>query len=303
MRSDIEFDANGTCLRGWLYLPDDKPGPHPVVVMAHGFSGVKEQGMDDYAAVFCAGGLAVLVYDHRNLGASDGEPRQEIDPGAQRRDYSHAITWVTAQAKIDPARVGVWGTSFTGGQVIIAAAIDRRIKCVVTQVPYLHALDTLRLTSTPEGIRDLHALIERERRSLAAGNPHKLIPVCGDDPSKPLDSPGRRSFAYFNRYVTEGRAQWPNQFTVRSLELRLEYDALGVIEHVSPTPLLMIVAERDDITPTSIALAAYHRALEPKCLKLMPGDHYEPYSSGFEESSGAARDWFLAHLQDMAPRA
>ena len=76
MRTDVEFKANGVCLRGWLYLPDTTPAPHPLVVMAHGYSGVKEQGLDDYAEVFCKAGLAVLLYDHRNLGASDGEPRQ-----------------------------------------------------------------------------------------------------------------------------------------------------------------------------------------------------------------------------------
>jgi len=83
---------------------------------------------------------------------------------------------------------------------------------------------------------------------------------------------------------------------VRSLELRLSYDALGVIDHVSPTPLLMIVAENDEIAPTRLALEAYERALHPKRLVLMPGDHFEPYLSGFERSSQAARDWFLQHL-------
>ena len=296
MRSDIEFDANGVCLRGWLYLPDNTPEPYPLVVMAHGFSGVKEQGLDDYAAVFCGAGLAVLVYDHRNLGASDGQPRQEIDPNAQRRDYSHAITYACGLPQIDAGRIGVWGTSFTGGIVIMAAASDRRIKCVVSQVPYLHALKTLDLSATPEGIRELHALLDRERRSLAAGNPSTLIPVCTPDPAKPASSAGRRSFAYFNSFVEAGRAVWPNQFTVRSLELRLEYDALGVIDHVSPTPLLMIVADNDEITPTRLALEAYERALQPKRLVLMQGDHYEPYLSGFERSSQAARDWFVQHL-------
>ncbi len=296
MRSDIEFKANDVWLRGWLYLPDATPGPHPLVVMAHGYSGVKEQGLDDYAEVFCQAGLAVLLYDHRNLGASDGEPRQEIDPNAQRRDYSHAITYARSLPQIDPERIGVWGTSFTGGIVIMAAASDRRIKCVVTQVPYLHALKTMDITSTPEGIRDFYALIDRERVSLAAGNPPTLIPVCTPDPNKPASSAGRRSFAYFNSYVEAGRAVWPNQFTVRSLELRLEYDALGVIDHVSPTPLLMIVADSDEITPTRLALEGFERALEPKRLVMMKGDHYEPYLGGFDQSSREARDWFLRHL-------
>ena len=93
MRRDIEFNAEGTTLRGWLYTPEQGGGPVPTVVMAHGFSAVKEMYLDASAEVFAAAGLGALVFDNRNFGASDGEPRQEIDPWAQVRDYRHAITY------------------------------------------------------------------------------------------------------------------------------------------------------------------------------------------------------------------
>ncbi len=89
MRRDIEFNAEGTILRGWLYLPDNPAGRVPGVVMAHGFTAVKEMYLDTYAEVFAAAGLGVVVFDHRNFGASAGEPRGEIDPWAQVRDYRH----------------------------------------------------------------------------------------------------------------------------------------------------------------------------------------------------------------------
>ena len=92
MRSDIEFDAEGVTLRGWLYVPDGAAGPVPTIVMAHGFSAVKEMYLDRFAEVFAAAGLGALVFDNRNFGASDGEPRQEIDPWQQVRDYRDAIT-------------------------------------------------------------------------------------------------------------------------------------------------------------------------------------------------------------------
>ena len=75
MRQDIEFDAEGTTLRGWLYVPDGATGPVPTIVMCHGYSAVKELFLDAFAEVFCDAGFAALVYDNRNLGASDGEPR------------------------------------------------------------------------------------------------------------------------------------------------------------------------------------------------------------------------------------
>ena len=124
MREDISFDAEGATLRGWFYAPDaaDANGGHPCVVMAHGFSAVKEQHLDDYAEVFAAAGLACVVYDNRGFGASDaapGKPRQEIDPWEQIRDYQHAITYAQSRDDVDADRIGVWGSSYSGGHVYV----------------------------------------------------------------------------------------------------------------------------------------------------------------------------------------
>ena len=82
MRTDIEFEAEGVTLRGWFFRPDDAADALPTVVMAHGFSAVKEMYLDAYAERFTEAGLAALVFDNRNFGSSHGEPRQEIDPWA-----------------------------------------------------------------------------------------------------------------------------------------------------------------------------------------------------------------------------
>src|SRR4051794_36505114 len=94
MRTDIAFKTeDGVTLRGWHYLPDAGRGRLPTIVMAHGFSAVKEMYLDRFAETFAAAGLAAVVFDNRNFGASDGEPRQEIDPWQQVRDYRDAITY------------------------------------------------------------------------------------------------------------------------------------------------------------------------------------------------------------------
>ena len=96
MRRDIKFNTeDGVTLRGWLYLPDDAKGPAPTVVMAHGFSALKENYLDLYAEVYAASGLGALVFDNRNFGASNGEPRQEIDPWQQVRYYRDATTYAS----------------------------------------------------------------------------------------------------------------------------------------------------------------------------------------------------------------
>ena len=122
MRRDIEFDAEGTTLRGWVYVPDNASGPAPAIVMCHGYSAVKELFLDAFAEVFCDAGFCALVYDNRNLGASDGEPRQEIDPWAQVRDYRHAITFARTLNEVDGERIGVWGSSYSAALAFVLAA-------------------------------------------------------------------------------------------------------------------------------------------------------------------------------------
>src|SRR5512142_2584129 len=101
MRKDIEFRTeDGVTLCGWHFVPDGRQGKVPTIVMAHGFSAVKEMYLDRFAEHFAAAGLAAVVFDNRNFGASDGQPRQEIDPWTQVHDYRHVITWARMQREI-----------------------------------------------------------------------------------------------------------------------------------------------------------------------------------------------------------
>ena len=105
-RTDIAFEAEGgVTLRGWLYVPTGGTGPYPAITMAHGYAGVKEHRLERFAEKFASNGFVVLLHDHRNFGASDGEPRQEIDPWAQVRDYRHAITYAGTLPEVD-AEIG-----------------------------------------------------------------------------------------------------------------------------------------------------------------------------------------------------
>ena len=163
MRRDIAFNAEGVTLRGWLYLPERVTGPVPTVVMAHGFSAVKEMYLDTFAEVFAGAGLGVLVFDNRGFGASDGEPRQEIDPWAQVRDYRHAITFARTLPEVDRTRIGIWGSSYSGGHVFVVGAIDRRVTCVVSQVPII------------SGYRNILRLV---RADLLAGSAPSATPIA-----------------------------------------------------------------------------------------------------------------------------
>jgi len=139
-RKDIEFqNGAGITLRGWLYTPTETTGaPLPCLVMQHGFSAVKEMGLDMFGEAFVANlKLVVLVFDNRGFGASDaavGQPRFEIVPSDQISDFSDAITYAQSLAEVDPKKIGIWGSSYSGGHALVVAATDKRVKAIISQV-------------------------------------------------------------------------------------------------------------------------------------------------------------------------
>jgi fermentation-respiration switch protein FrsA (DUF1100 family) len=297
MRQDVELQADGPRLRGWLYTPDAGSGPFPTVVMAHGFSAVKEMYLDSFAEVFARAGLAALVFDHRGFGASEGEPRQEIDPWAQVHDYRDAITYARTRPEVDRARIGVWGSSYSGGHVLVVAAIDRRVRCVVAQAPLVSGCRNIARLVRADMLAPLRAMCDQDREARFTGQPPAMLPVVSADPAGPAALPTTDSHRWFTETGRSRAPAWKNEVTLRTVEMLMEYEPAAYVERVSPTPLLMVVADGDHLTPTDLALTAYERALEPKRLVLLPGGHFDVYTGpGFEAASSAARDWFVQHL-------
>jgi uncharacterized protein len=296
MRQDVEFDAEGVTLRGWLYRPDAVTGPVPTIVMAHGFSAVKEMHLDSFAEAFAAAGLGALVFDNRNFGASDGEPRQEIDPWAQVRDYRHAITWAQTRPEVDAGRIGVWGSSYSGGHVLVLGAIDKRIRCVVAQVPLVSGFRNIQRLVRQDFLAPNRALFDQDRAARYRGEPPAMVPVVDPDPMAVSALPTPDSWEWFSETGKTRAPAWKNEVTLRTVEMLMEYEPGAYIERISPTPLLMVVAALDHLTPTDLALEAYQRAREPKRLELLPGAHFDAYGKDFDRASAAACDWFLEHL-------
>jgi fermentation-respiration switch protein FrsA (DUF1100 family) len=295
MRRDIEFNAEGTILRGWLYLPENPAGRVPGVVMAHGFTAVKEMYLDAYAEVFAAAGLGVVVFDHRNFGASGGEPRGEIDPWAQIRDYRHAISFARTLPEIDPDRLGIWGTSYSGGHVLVVGALDRRVRCVVSQVPAISGYQAALRRVPPSQVPSLLEAFAADRERRFRGEPPAMRPVLPRQPGGPAVFTGADAIAFFREAAHRAPA-WRDEITLRSVEMAREYEPAAYIARISPTPLLLVAVTDDNLTCTDLTLEAYERALQPKQLALIPGGHFVPYVQEFPASSGAARDWFLRHL-------
>ena len=301
MRKNIEFKTeDGVTLRGWFYQPDTGSGPFPAIIMAHGYSATKEMHLDDFAEVFCNGGFAALVYDNRNLGESDGEPRGEIIPYEQIRDYRDAITFAGTLPEVDSERIGVWGSSYSGAHVLVVAAIDRRVKCVVSQVPLIKGLENARRLIRADMFAGLRAAFDADRVARYQGEAPQMIPVVSEDPGGPCALPTADSTEFFMG-IWDRATSWKNEITLRSVELFLEYEPGVYIPLISPTPLLMVVAAGDHLTVQDISLKGYATALEPKKLVLLPGGHFEAYTGEiFQHNSAEQLAWFTKYLNPGA---
>jgi uncharacterized protein len=292
--ADIEFDAEGATLRGWLYRLQ-AAGTAPVVVMAHGYNCLKEFYLDRYAAAIAAAGHAVLAYDHRNFGDSDGEPRQELDPWVQVRDYRNAITFAQTLEGIDPDRIGVWGSSYAGGHVLVVAAIDRRVGCVVSQVPTISGYQQGLRRVAPDAVAALDAMFNDDLRAEARGEPPRMQAIVSADRKTPAAYRGEDAIAFYLQPVSD-EAHWENSVTLRSSRWARMYEPGAWVSRIGPKPLLMVLGTHDPLTLTDLGLEAYERAHEPKKLVMIPGEHFDPYLGGFPVSSQAAVGWFQQHL-------
>jgi hypothetical protein len=301
MREDVEFRAeDGVVLRGWHYSPagDTSGGPQPLIVMAHGFSATKEMHLDDFAEHFAAGGLGVLVYDNRNFGDSDGEPRGEIDPWQQIRDYRTAITWAGTQPWADPARIGIWGSSYSGAHVLVVAALDRRVRAVVSQVPLVSGLANARRLIRADAFAGLRQMFDADRAARYAGEePGRIQVVWEQDPAEPSALPTADSHDFFLGPILERAKTWQNEVTLRSVEMFFEYEPGAYIADIAPTPLLMVVATQDHLTVADLALEFYEKAREPKKLVALPCGHFDAYvGDAFAESAPQQLAWFQQYL-------
>lgn len=292
-RHNHSIPVHDVHLDGWLYVPE-REGPSPAILMSHGFAAVKELYIDKFAEAFAEAGYVVVLYDHRNFGKSGGQVRGEIIPSQQIDDMREVLTWLIQQPEVDASRIGVWGSSFSGGHAITLGALDRRVSCVVSQVPTISGYQNL-LRRAGVNIHSVFQAFQADRAARYQGEPPKYRCVIAQDGEPGIfSSDGAEDFFGAARTLAEG---WDNRVTLRSSEKASEYEPGQLIDRISPTPLLMLVAERDSVTPTDLAIAAYNKALEPKKLVMLPDAHFDPYVKHAATAKREALGWFDSHLR------
>jgi len=300
LKLDVTIPAEGGIeLGAWLFLPEGD-GIRPAITMAHGFGGSREHGLERFAQAFAAAGFVVLVHDHRNFGMSGGDLRGDIDPWQQIADWRRAISYLESRPEVDPTRIGLWGTSYAGGHALVLGATDRRLCCVVAQVPTISGYEQGLRRVSPDATPALEHAFNEDERARSRGEPPRRQAVVSVDVSVAAAYRSQDAIDFYLRPIPEGI--WKNEVTLRSIRAARMYEPGIWVSRVSPTPLLMVVARDDKLTVADLALAAYERALEPKRLALIPGGHFDPYHDQFPLAEAAATGWFREHLLNPGTR-
>ena len=289
MIKEIEFPSQGASLRGLLFLPDASTKKLPLVIMAHGTSATMLMVIDKYAQTLQLAGLAALVYDHRNFGRSGGEPRQEINPWIQCRGYRDAIDFAVTLAEIDPDRIALWGDSYSGGQVVVVGAIDRRVKAIVAQCPAFGAEPPSEQPTRANFEILAHTFSQGDVRGSAETTTGPLPVVSFDQAGTPSMLKPIQAFRWFIDYGGRAGTKWMNSVT-RVIPATPEPYHPALCAPFVTAPTLLMVAPDDEMVHAnySVSRQAYELLAGPKQWHDIAGGHfgllYYP-SALFDEAS------------------
>lgn len=302
VRQDVEFKSEDRVVKGWFYGAEGLDGPAPAVVLAGGWCYVRELVMPSYAEAFNAVGQSALIFDYRNLGVSEGDPRQHLDPWAQIRDYENALSYLESRDDVDSNRLGAWGISYSGGHVVILAALDPRIKAIVSQIPVVDGYRNMRRVHGTIGYRRLWERILEDRRLRYEDPQQRLyLPHATSNPETEVSAwPFPETYETFMQLKQTDAPLYENLSTVESVDLLLRYDIMPFTRRIYDTPTLMIVAEDDDLTLWDLEIEAYNSISTAKkdLIVLRQATHMTLYSdqSKLQKAAAAAADWFGQHL-------
>ncbi len=267
--------ASGGC-EADLFLPAGK-GPHPVIVMAHGFGAERGFRLPAFADRFAQAGLAVLLFDYRNFGDSPGEPRNWISPNRHREDWIAAVQFARRTPEIDPQRVALWGTSFSGGHIVsIAGQTDPAALSLL--VPFSDGFRTLLgyplrfvLTALFHGLWDL--LLSFSGRS------HN-VPIFGPSSAFALLNTPECEAGY--GAIVDGESAWENSAPARIALTLPFYRPIARAKQIH-CPVLIVAGEQDSLCPLPL-VQNLARRISGSMMMLLPTGHFEPYTSAFEET-------------------
>lgn len=286
--SRSDFRSEGTRCSGTLWLPEDGVEKPPVVVMAHGFGAESSFGLPPFAERLTAGGIAVFMFDYRGFDGSDGEPRNLVSPRGHLRDWRAAVAHARRLPEVDGGRVGLWGTSFSGGHVLVTAAGDPGIKAVVSQVPFVDGVTTV-LNFPPAFVAKglFHALLDLGSLALRR-RPHKIKIIGRPEEFALMNTP--ECYPGYMALVPEG-TDCKNECPARIGVTLFFYRPVSHVARIR-CPVLVVAAENDSLIPYRTVLGAAEKIERARVVSL-PAGHFDVYAGGCFERVARLESEFL----------
>jgi uncharacterized protein len=293
VRSSLDFVSHGSRCAAWLYLPNAVARP-PVVIMAHGFGAERTFGLEPFAERFAQAGLAAFLFDYRCFGDSEGEPRNWVSPRRHLQDWEAALVHVKSLAAIDASRIALWGTSFSGGHVIVIAARHPELSAVIAQVPFADGLALLGSVPLELMPRLVMAALRDVLRSLTR-RPSFTVPIVGPPDSLAImNMPG--SWEGYQSILPK-QTSWTNACPARVVFTATFYRPTRHASRVR-CPVLLVMAERDEVIPSWSVKKELAR-LPNAQLAALNCTHFDPYKgSWFEKAVTAERNFLALHLRN-----
>ncbi len=270
-REDVWFTSGDDRISAWLYRPASS-GAAPLLVMAHGLGAVRTMRLDAYAERFSAAGYACLVFDYRNFGDSEGQPRQLLDIKMQLADWAAAVAYARSLPDIDHNRIGLWGTSFGGGHVIATAARLPGIAAVVAQCPFTDGVASIRALNPVTAAR-ISARAVRDLIGAGLGKPPVMVPTAGR-PTELALMTAPDAYAGYLRLVPEG-VELRNEVAAR-IGLKVITYRPGRLAAKIACPILFCVCETDSVAPAGPTLRYAAKAPRGE-VEVYPEGHFAIY--------------------------
>src|SRR4051812_35860812 len=289
--SAVEFFSEGERVSGLWRAPEANGAPLRAIVQGPGWLGLKDAKLYvRYHEALVAAGFGVLVFDYRGFGDSGGPPL--LSPARQLQDLVNAVTYVGTREDVDADAIGVFGTGGTGGgNAVLLAGADSRVKAAVSQVPVADGADWLhRMRSESDWLAFL-ATLEADRRERVLTGSGRLV-----HPREEIMVPTAERRSTTVKSDVDGRI--PTAVSLAAADEILAYRPIDAARELT-TPLLVIGVEGDATTPTDHAVALYKAARGPRRLVMQRHTtHYAAYDRYWTTVTPLIVDWFDRHLRN-----
>ena len=270
------FTSQGVECAATIFRPADATGRTPVVVMAHGFGGVRALRLPAYAERFAAAGYTVLTFDYRGFGDSAGTPRQLLDVFMQHEDWRAALAHARTLEGVDPQRVVAWGTSFAGGHVLTLAGQGEQLAAVVAQVPHVSGPAAVRATGVAAGARAARLGVRDQLRAWRGAEPVYIESVGHPGQTAVMSTPD--AVPGLHRMLADSGLSLGEHRTDVAARIVLAIGRYSPRRWTSgiSCPALVQIADADAITPRRVAERAAAR-IPDATVRVYPGGHFDPY--------------------------